>query len=54
MVVFARLLVKLTPHRITVVVISLVFIFAKGITAYRHLGSVSIILDVVFGLLTLE
>jgi len=48
------LLIKLTPYRITVVIISLGFILAKGITAYRHLGSVSMALDVVFGLLSLE
>ena len=54
MIVFARFLVDLSPHRITVVVISLIFICAKGVTAYRRLVSVSIILDVVFALLSLE
>lgn len=54
MALFARLPVKLTPHRITVIIVSLAFILAKGITAYHRLTSISITLDVVFGLLSLE
>jgi hypothetical protein len=49
-----RLLIKLTPHRIVVTVISIAFILAKGIAAYRRLASISITLDIVFGLLSLE
>ena len=52
--ILSRLLIKLTPHRIIVTLVSLVFILAKGVSAYRHLATISITLDILFGLLSLE
>jgi hypothetical protein len=48
-----RLLIPVTPHRISAVFLFLVFIVSKGAIAYRNLEWASPALDAIFGMAAL-